>query len=325
MAPTQDSSSQSEEPIKPSSAKVDETRSGQSSQDEDGFIDIQPEDVEMQDSHSDAVAPPPKPPSDSLELQRISHSDKAEEVPDEEDDSEDDRDFMANHPLLNMLTGRLGARRRGSSHKWDHLHPENQALSVSDVDQCTSLEDAAFSPQERATREKFQYRLTRCPELSLGLFTQPTKAEAKDASTPPQRRLIAHIVSTRTPAPCVTEASMGIPSNWRTRRSSLPTGDDEEPLGHQDMGGTICVHSLAVTPEFQKMGLGSILMKSYIQRMKDSKIADRIALLAHDHLVPFYTGLGFANMGPSAVTSHGGNWNNMVTLSIMTVCQIGLT
>ncbi|KIW32977.1 uncharacterized protein PV07_04483 [Cladophialophora immunda] len=311
MAPNQDSSSQSEESTRPSSAKVD-SRSGQSSQDEDGFIDIHPEDVEMQDSDSDAVAPPPKAPSDPLELQRISHSDKAEEVPEEEDDSEDDRDFMANHPLLNMLTGRLGARRRGSSHKWDRLHPENQALSVSDVDQCTSLEEAAFSPEERATREKFQYRLTRCPELSLGLFTQPTKAELKDASTPPQRRLIGHIVSTRTPAPCVTEASMGVPSNWKTRRSSLPTNDDKEPIGHQDMGGTICVHSLAVAPEFQKMGLGSILMKSYIQRMKDSKIADRIALLAHDHLVPFYTGLGFENMGPSAVTSHGGNWNNMI-------------
>lgn len=78
------------------------------------------------------------------------------------------------------------------------------------------------------------------------------------------------------------------------------------------MGGTICIHSLAVAPEFQKMGLGSVLMKSYIARMKDSKIADRLALLAHDHLVPFYTSLGFENMGPSVVTSHGGNWNNMV-------------
>ncbi|KAH0831701.1 hypothetical protein AYO21_10735 [Fonsecaea monophora] len=325
MAPNQDPSSQLEKSIKPRSAKVD-SRSGQHSQNEDGFIDIHPEDVEMQDSDSDAVAPPSKPSSDPLELQRISHSDKAEENPEEEDESEeDDRDFMANHPLLNMLTGRLGARRRGSSHKWDRLHPENQALSISSVDQCTSLEEAAFPPEERATREKFQYRLTRCPELSLGLFTQPTKAELKDSSTPPLRRLIAHVVSTRTPAPCVTEASMGVPSNWRTRRSSLPTNTDKEPVGHQDMGGTICVHSVAVAPEFQRMGLGSILMKSYIQRMKDAKIADRIALLAHDHLVPFYKGLGFENMGPSTVTSHGGNWNNMVILHIDTLSHTGLT
>jgi GNAT superfamily N-acetyltransferase len=63
---------------------------------------------------------------------------------------------------------------------------------------------------------------------------------------------------------------MGIPSNWKQRRSSLPTNDDsEEPLGHQDLGDTICIHSLAVTPEYQKMGLGSVLMKSYIARIKD--------------------------------------------------------
>lgn len=62
------------------------------------------------------------------------------------------------------------------------------------------------------------------------------------------------------------------------------------------------------------MGLGSILMKSYIARIKDSKSAKQLALLAHDHLVPFYKGLGFENLGPSAVTSHGGNWNNMVCL-----------
>lgn len=110
---------------------------------------------------------------------------------------------------------------------------------------------------------------------------------------------------------------MGIPMNWKSRRSSLPSSDDEEPLGHQEQGGTICIHSLAVAPEFQKMGLGSVLMKSYIQRMKDSKIADRLALLAHDHLIEFYTGLGFKNMGPSAVTSCGGNWNNLVSYGFL--------
>jgi GNAT superfamily N-acetyltransferase len=79
------------------------------------------------------------------------------------------------------------------------------------------------------------------------------------------------------------------------------------------MGGTICLHSLAVAPEFQKLGLGTILLKSYIQRMKDARCAERIALLAHDHLVPFYTSLGFENMGASSVTSCGSGWKNMVS------------
>ena len=122
----------------------------------------------MQDSDSDATAPPPKTSLVSLDLQRVSHSDKAEEVPEDEDDSDDDQDLMANHPLLNMLSGRLGQRRRGSSHKWDSLHPENQALSVADVDQCSSLEDEAFPVEERASREKVRLSSSHtCMQIEL--------------------------------------------------------------------------------------------------------------------------------------------------------------
>ena len=105
---------------------------------------------------------------------------------------------------------------------------------------------------------------------------------------------------------------MGMPDDWKSRRSSLPRPGEDEPLGHQEQGGTIALHSLAVAAEHQRKGLGSVLMKAYIQRIKDSKIADRIALLAHDHLVGFYEGLGFTNMGTSACKFGGGSWNNMV-------------
>lgn len=336
MAQNPDSISQSNRSARDSSPAKDlETTTDQLS--EGDFVPITHKDFEMQDHDTDESTWT----SQNLDLQRFGNNlqdvDDADAV--EDDSEDDDHDPMANHPLLNMLSGRLGARRRGSSHKWDHLHPENQALSVSNVDQCTELEEQAFLPEERASREKvsrasaayawkqvhlwsrltricpqFQYRLTRCPELTLGLFTQPTKAEAEASSIVAERRLIAHVISTRTPSPSVTEASMEVPSDWKTRRSSLPSkeDEDEEPVGHQDQGGTICLHSVAVSPEFQKLGLGTVLMKSYIARIKDSKSAQRLALLAHDHLVPFYQSFGFENMGPSSVTSHGGHWNNMV-------------
>jgi GNAT superfamily N-acetyltransferase len=105
---------------------------------------------------------------------------------------------------------------------------------------------------------------------------------------------------------------MGLPDDWQARRSSLPRPGEDEPIGHQEEGRTIALHSLAVAVEHQNKGLGSVLMKAYIQRIKDSKIADRIALLAHDHLVGFYEGVGFTDMGPSACTFGGGGWNNLV-------------
>jgi hypothetical protein len=105
---------------------------------------------------------------------------------------------------------------------------------------------------------------------------------------------------------------MGLPGDWQARRSSLPRPGEEEPIGHQEEGRTIALHSLAVAVEHQKKGLGTVLMKAYIQRIKDSKIADRIALLAHDHLVGFYESLGFVNMGPSGCIFGSGGWNNLV-------------
>ena len=53
-------------------------------------------------------------------------------------------------------------------------------------------------------------------------------------------------------------------------------------------------------------------MKSYQQRMETSGIADRIALLAHDHLVQMYEGLGFEAKGKSGVRFAGGGWNSLV-------------
>lgn len=38
--------------------------------------------------------------------------------------------------------------------KRDHVHPYTQTLTLSDVESCVILEEAAFPPQERATREK---------------------------------------------------------------------------------------------------------------------------------------------------------------------------
>ena len=53
-------------------------------------------------------------------------------------------------------------------------------------------------------------------------------------------------------------------------------------------------------------------MKSYQQRMETSGIADRVALLAHDHLVQMYESIGFEARGKSDVRFGGGGWNVLV-------------
>lgn len=134
---------------------------------------------------------------------------------------------------------------------------------------------------------------------------------------PQKRRLIAHIVATRTSAPAVTNESMDYPRDWKTNKSAT------SPLGHEDTGDTICIHSIAVRKDCQKLGIGSVLVKSYIQRLRDAKVADRLALLAHENTKKFYTRFGFDDMGPSSVTAAGGNWSNMVSGSV-TLLMLGL-
>lgn len=156
--------------------------------------------------------------------------------------------------------------------------------------------------------------MSRCPELSFGIWTQPTKVQQEKSGKPLKRKLVAMIVATRTPAPCVTDASMDYPKDWRTNKSTVPAKGQDEVLGHQDVGGTIALHSLVTSPEHRNKGLANVLLKSYIQRIKDSKIAERIALLAHDDLERFYGRFGFDSMGPSSCTHGGGGWNNMVRI-----------
>ncbi|KAI4228457.1 MAG: hypothetical protein L6R36_001648 [Xanthoria steineri] len=208
---------------------------------------------------------------------------------------------------------------KGDDKALSDLHPYVQTLSLSDVDSCVALENATFPEHERCSREKFIYRLTTCPELSLGLFSTttpdgptaalPTYAHSRppDSASPTKKStLVAQVIATKCASTTVTDESMEYPSDWRDRVSL------SERQGHQEHGRTIAIHSLAALPEFKGRGLGKIVMRSYMQRMESSGIADRIVLLAHDHLIDYYVALGFRNTGKSEVQFGGGEWVNML-------------
>lgn len=95
--------------------------------------------------------------------------------------------------------------------------------------------------------------------------------------------------------------------------AGLDGEDTKAGIGHQEDGRTIGIHSLAVLPEYQRKGLGTILLKAYIQRMTDSEIADRISILTYEDLAPWYEKtFGFKNDGKSEAAFGGGDWVDMV-------------
>jgi len=118
-----------------------------SKQADDDFETVNHEDA--QNPSEGNVGKPASGPPD-LELQRYGNN--LQDVGDE-DDSDDDEHAMAQHPLFGMLAGRLGQRRRGSTHKYDKLHPENQVLTIANVNECVEVE-SAFPDQERCSKDK---------------------------------------------------------------------------------------------------------------------------------------------------------------------------
>jgi ribosomal protein S18 acetylase RimI-like enzyme len=169
--------------------------------------------------------------------------------------------------------------------------------------------------------EQLEYRLRTCGELCSGLFTsayatadgslgdiikarQFPSIDSSDADR--KRVLLGHIISTKSSSRVVTDKAMNYPKDWQTKYQLTPS------TGHNEDGETVCIHSLCVHPDFVGKGLGKILLKSYCQRIKDSGVAKRIALICREKLIGYYEKAGFSKVGPSKCQYGGGNWVDMI-------------
>jgi len=201
-----------------------------------------------------------------------------------------------------------------------NLHPYTRPLTIHDLDSCIALENAAFAdPSERATPEKFKYRLSKTGELCLGIFCTVVPGSGVEAETIATGRpvetsrkngainvLLGHVVATKTTDLTASDDSMGVPEHWESPNAE-PTN-----VGHKEVGRTIVLHSVGILPGYQGRGLGRVLLMAYMQNINGAGIADRLALIAHDHKVSWYEKLGFANKGPSKTQFGGGGWYDMV-------------
>jgi ribosomal protein S18 acetylase RimI-like enzyme len=169
--------------------------------------------------------------------------------------------------------------------------------------------------------DQLEYRLRTCGELCSGLFTSayPTssgslgdilkvrKFSSIDSSDSDRKRiLLGHIIATKSSSDLVTDDAMDYPKDWQTKYQMTPS------IGHNEEGETVCIHSLCVHPDFARKGFGHMLLNSYVQRIEDSGVAKRIALICRDRLVKFYENAGFEKQGPSKCQYGGGNWVDMV-------------
>ena len=101
---------------------------------------------------------------------------------------------------------------------------------------------------------------------------------------------------------------MAIPPNWRTTYEMTPASGQ----GHDELGTTVCLHSLCVHPAFQGRGLGRVLLVGWTQRLRDAGIAKRVALICRERYVKWYEKAGFKLVGESKCQYGGGGWMDMV-------------
>lgn len=191
-----------------------------------------------------------------------------------------------------------------------------------------------------------------CSGLFIREFDSESLAskELPDHSTIKKETLIGHIIATKMLSETVTDESMEVPhdfisilcnkngslkeeyktvelkelesKNKENSNSEHENHDSDEsktarvyPLGNQDSGKTIGIHSVVVHPDYRGKKLASLLIKDYLQKMSQQCVADNVSLLCKDTLVPFYSSVGFTDKGVSACNYAGEEWHDMsVTL-----------
>ncbi|KAK8042632.1 hypothetical protein PG994_013115 [Apiospora phragmitis] len=206
------------------------------------------------------------------------------------DDSEDMDDDMAQLQQIQSESRRRQSK-TGESRIQQLLPvpflPNIRPLTISDLESCVALENAAFSdPAHRCTREKFEYRLSSSSEICLGLFITVTSDKAHEFEIDTVRTawpvetgrdaisvLLAHVVATKCDGDVITDEAMDYPRDFRTVKSNSTR------LGHQESARTVALHSLAVYPKLQGCGLAKLLMKSYMQQVNNAGAADRVSLI----------------------------------------------
>ena len=153
-----------------------------------------------------------------------------------------------------------------------------RSVRPEDLGAVTAVETACFPPEEGATRESFCLRIAQFPER----FFVACHGE--------------HIVG------LINGCASNLP---RIEDSMFETGG-HDPQGHNQM-----IFGLAVLPEYQRQGIGAMLMERLIAFARQTSM-DTVVLTCKEAKLRYYSRFGFENRGVSASCHGGAVWYDMV-------------
>lgn len=150
-----------------------------------------------------------------------------------------------------------------------------------DLQRCFEIEHISYSGDEAASKEKILKRIKTYPEGFLVLEN--------------------------------SQEIIGFINSGATHKVELSDEEFKELIGHDPDGKYIVIMSVVVHPKYQKQGMASILMKQFIQNMKNLDKKE-IYLICQTNLIDMYAKYGFVYIGKSE-SNHGGmSWHEMSLL-----------
>lgn len=170
------------------------------------------------------------------------------------------------------------------------LHMYIRPLTIEDARDATELEAKGFPENERASLESIKYRLTVCPELCSGLFIR--NFNKNDNITIESEKLIGHVLSTKIPKNKSSSSSKSKKTSSSSNNTFI-TLKSMEIGSHSESSNVIGLHSLVISQEYQKKNLATLLLTDYIQKLSNQEVGNKLVLIAHEYLVPFYERIGF--------------------------------
>jgi len=147
-----------------------------------------------------------------------------------------------------------------------------------DLQRCYEIERLSYSKEEAASKSNMQKRLIQFPQGFLLLEND--------------------------------KEIIGFINSGSCHEVKLSDESFKEMLGHDSQGKNIVVMSVVVHPHYQKQGFVSLLMKKFIEDMKNLK-KEEIFFICKKELIPMYEKYGFKDLGESSSTHGGVAWNEM--------------
>ena len=147
-----------------------------------------------------------------------------------------------------------------------------------DLDECFIVETSGFPPEEAATRETIRLRIETFPE---GFLVAAVNAKI-----------------------------VGILNSAATDKDDISGEELKQLIGHDPAGKNMVVFALAVLPDFQKQGIASQLMSTFVEEARQ-RGKEKVLLMCKQYLINYYERMGFDHIGVSKSTHGGAEWHEM--------------